>query len=421
MERESEGSFCSSLIWKKNNERRPLHGYSYFSVKMLRLLSLPSLFALLLGLLSPSWGMLQAQGFALATTLMWLISPPLASLGVLLLAAANDLFWSGQLPGRIIVLCCLLQLLIGSTAFIRRKIFLGMRWGRAIGSRAQFMGAYHLRDELLLALKLLFALFFLLDLGVLFEEPGLDFHRAATYLPQFFALIAALFSFALSYEDSSHLHQVEKFYGASLLLALAATFSRGEFLAGASIALVFLWSFSWTLFWPRRAQGVGREILFYDGNCQFCSKAILWVLSEKERPPALLLSPDRSAREALYQKWRISYAKSAARGKKVSERSPDALALYSDQGEYLYGYEAILALLHRMGGLWKFLYYVALYLLPTALCKKGYQWIASIRKSNWMRSKEVRLEQLPLSFRARYEEAHLGAQRELKRLLSQED
>lgn len=136
----------------------------------------------------------------------------------------------------------------------------------------------------------------------------------------------------------------------------------------------YLWTVSWGLWWPKRPKGFEKEILFYDGTCSFCQACCRLIYAEERSIVKLEFSSSLKEREEAF-----------LRAKNIDERSkqelkiPQALVLITDEGHFIYGSDAVFALMRRMGGVWKALSYIR-FLIPRACWQWGYKQVASMRR-----------------------------------------
>jgi len=109
-----------------------------------------------------------------------------------------------------------------------------------------------------------------------------------------------------------------------------------------------------------------REILFYDGHCGLCHRAVRFVLAQDKLAGRFYFAPlGGEAFRALVPEW---------------ERAglPDSLVLRTAQGALLVRSAAVLEILDRLGGLWRVVSFVAR-LVPAALRDALYDWVARVR------------------------------------------
>jgi predicted DCC family thiol-disulfide oxidoreductase YuxK len=124
---------------------------------------------------------------------------------------------------------------------------------------------------------------------------------------------------------------------------------------------------------PRPARG--RERLFYDGSCGLCHRAVRFVLAEDSRAAFRFAPLDSAAFQAAVPE---------------AERStlPDSVVLLTADGRPLVRSEAVVYLLRRLGGLWRFTG-IVLGLVPTPIGDTLYDGVAAIRYRLFARPPEA--------------------------------
>lgn len=147
-----------------------------------------------------------------------------------------------------------------------------------------------------------------------------------------------------------------------LLLGLRMDLWQVRFL-GAWLFMLLLFEPRWIK--PRRSGA--QELVFYDGECGLCHRAVRFLLSEDLDGRAFLLAPLQGETFAS----RVSAEQRA--------QLPDSLIVRCDDGRLLTNSSGIVHMLLALGGLWR----VAgslLFVIPRPLRDAGYRFIACIRK-----------------------------------------
>lgn len=108
-----------------------------------------------------------------------------------------------------------------------------------------------------------------------------------------------------------------------------------------------------------------RPILFYDGDCGLCHRAVLFTL-KRDRKDAFAFAP-------LQGETVKTLLDEGARA-----QLPDSLVLREPEGRLLVKSSAVVALLKRLGLFWKVLG-GALWIIPRPLRDFGYDLVAKIR------------------------------------------
>lgn len=136
--------------------------------------------------------------------------------------------------------------------------------------------------------------------------------------------------------------------------------------ADLSLGMVMIHLFTFDPAWvPGLKQGAV-ELLFYDGNCGLCHRAVRFILSEDARGEAFRFAPLQGE---TFQA-RVSEAQRAS--------LPDSLLILTAEGALLTRSSAVLYLMRRLGGLWRLLAMVGAW-IPGSLRDRLYDGIAAIR------------------------------------------
>ncbi|MEW5974830.1 MAG: DCC1-like thiol-disulfide oxidoreductase family protein [Acidobacteriota bacterium] len=174
---------------------------------------------------------------------------------------------------------------------------------------------------------------------------------------------------------------------AGLLLALAAEFALAG-VGGSSRWLLAILAFDPG--WIPPYQTGEKPVLFYDGHCGLCHRAVRFVLAEDQTGEAFRFAPLDSAafREQVPE---------AAR-----QRLPDSLVIRTSQGILLTRWVAVTDLLNRLGGSWRVFGTLARVLVPRSLGDALYDGIARLRHRLFRPPQDV-CPLLPPHLRSRFE------------------
>lgn len=118
------------------------------------------------------------------------------------------------------------------------------------------------------------------------------------------------------------------------------------------------------------------ELLFYDGQCGLCHRAVKFVLKHDRTGNAFRFAPLQG------ETFRARVAASRRAG------LPDSIVVLTREGELLVRSEAFLHILRRISGGWKVLGDV-LGLIPRAVRDAAYDFVARIRYRVFGRRDEV--------------------------------
>jgi predicted DCC family thiol-disulfide oxidoreductase YuxK len=135
-----------------------------------------------------------------------------------------------------------------------------------------------------------------------------------------------------------------------------------------SFGMVMLHLFTFDPAWIRPQKALGTEILFYDGHCGLCHRAVRFILAEDRTGDTFRFAPLESEafRAAVREPDRAAL--------------PDSLLVLTTDGVLLTRSAAVLHILRRLGGVWRLLGSV-ISVVPTPLRDRVYDGIARIRHS----------------------------------------
>jgi predicted DCC family thiol-disulfide oxidoreductase YuxK len=156
--------------------------------------------------------------------------------------------------------------------------------------------------------------------------------------------------------------------------------------ADLSFGMVILHFFTFDPAWiPRRAPAT-QDALFYDGSCGLCHGAVRFVLAEDRSGTAFVFAPLGSERfNAVFPD---------------PQSLPDSFVVQTASGAILVRSDAILHILHRLGGLWR-VTGVACGAIPRPLRDAVYDAIARLRYRVFGKTKDA-CPLMPPDLRARF-------------------
>jgi predicted DCC family thiol-disulfide oxidoreductase YuxK len=116
----------------------------------------------------------------------------------------------------------------------------------------------------------------------------------------------------------------------------------------------------------RLAAVAATEIIFYDGYCGFCHRAVRWVLKRDPTGTRFRFAPLQGA---TFQKLVPAFYRATL---------PDTIVLRTSDGKLLVRSDAFIHILRRLGGPWTPLA-TALNLVPRSIRDGVYDFVARIR------------------------------------------
>ena len=152
----------------------------------------------------------------------------------------------------------------------------------------------------------------------------------------------------------------------SLMLAMRLSLVVVIDFADLSLDMVMLHLFTFDPAWVRPQKASGTEMLFYDGHCGLCHRAVRFILAEDRTGDTFRFAPLESEafRAAVREPDRAAL--------------PDSLIVLTTDGVLLTRSAAVLHLLRRLGGVWRLLGSV-ISVVPTPLRDRVYDGIARVR------------------------------------------
>jgi predicted DCC family thiol-disulfide oxidoreductase YuxK len=134
-----------------------------------------------------------------------------------------------------------------------------------------------------------------------------------------------------------------------------------------SLGMVMLHLFTFDPAWVRPRPSPAPDLLFYDGHCGLCHRAVRFVLAEDRAGTAFRLAPLDSD------------AFRAAVPEGARARLPDSFVVLTAGGAVLTRSAAVRYVLGRLGGLWRVLGWLA-GLVPARVLDRVYDGIARVRR-----------------------------------------
>jgi predicted DCC family thiol-disulfide oxidoreductase YuxK len=139
----------------------------------------------------------------------------------------------------------------------------------------------------------------------------------------------------------------------------------------------------------RRSSSSEAELIFYDGHCGLCHRTVQFVLGHDSSGTAFRFAPLQG--------------ETFLRRVPASRRAglPDSIVVLTEQGSLLVRSDALLHILRRLGGGWKFLAAI-LGVIPRPLRDAAYDFVARIRYSIFGKREDL-CPIVPSELRARFD------------------
>jgi predicted DCC family thiol-disulfide oxidoreductase YuxK len=174
----------------------------------------------------------------------------------------------------------------------------------------------------------------------------------------------ALF-FEISFAPLALISKLRPWLWGTMLLMHLGLIALIDF-ADLSLGMVMLHLFTFDPAWIRPVKAEQTEIIFYDGHCGLCHRTVRFVLAEDAAGDTFRFAPlDSDAFRAAVPEARRA-------------ELPDSLVVCTAEGALLVRSIAVLHILRRLGGLWRFVATLA-QIVPAALRDRAYDGIARIR------------------------------------------
>jgi predicted DCC family thiol-disulfide oxidoreductase YuxK len=139
----------------------------------------------------------------------------------------------------------------------------------------------------------------------------------------------------------------------------------------------------------RRPSSTATELIFYDGNCGLCHRTVQFVLRHDGSGTAFRFAPLQG--------------ETFLRRVPAAERAglPDSIVVLTEQGSLMVRSDALLHILQRLGGGWKFLAAI-LSVIPRPLRDAAYDFVARIRYRIFGKREDL-CPIVPAELRARFD------------------
>jgi predicted DCC family thiol-disulfide oxidoreductase YuxK len=159
--------------------------------------------------------------------------------------------------------------------------------------------------------------------------------------------------------------------------------------ADLSLGMVMLHLFTFDPGWVKPLRTKTAEMIFYDGRCGLCHRAVRFILAEDRRGEAFRFAP--LGGEVFH----------AAAPEDRRAALPDSLVVLTVEGELLSRSSAVLHVMRRLGGMWRMVALIG-QLTPVALRDGVYDAVARMRH-RLFRKPESACPLLPIHLRSRFE------------------
>lgn len=136
--------------------------------------------------------------------------------------------------------------------------------------------------------------------------------------------------------------------------------------ADLSLGMVMLHLFTFDPGWVKPLRTKTAEMIFYDGRCGLCHRAVRFILAEDRRGEAFRFAPLGGE---------VFHA-AAPEGRRAA--LPDSLVVLTVEGELLSRSSAVLYALRRLGGMWRMVALIC-QLIPISWRDGVYDAVARIR------------------------------------------
>jgi predicted DCC family thiol-disulfide oxidoreductase YuxK len=159
--------------------------------------------------------------------------------------------------------------------------------------------------------------------------------------------------------------------------------------ADLSLGMVMLHLFTLDPGWVKPLRAKAEAILFYDGYCGLCHRAVRFILAEDTRGEVFRFAPldSHAFRSAVTEDRRATL--------------PDSLIVVTDEGKLLSRSSAVLYVFQRLGGVWRIMALIGM-VVPRMWLDGIYDAVARIRY-RLFRKPESACPLLPVNLRARFD------------------
>ena len=159
--------------------------------------------------------------------------------------------------------------------------------------------------------------------------------------------------------------------------------------ADLSLGMVMLHLFTFDPGWVKPLRTKAAEMIFYDGRCGLCHRAVRFILAEDRRGEAFRFAPLGGE----------VFLAAVTVGRRAA--LPDSLVVLTAEGELLSRSSAVLYLMRRLGGMWRMVALIG-QLIPVAWRDGAYDVVARTRY-RLFRKPESACPLLPGHLRSRFE------------------
>jgi predicted DCC family thiol-disulfide oxidoreductase YuxK len=155
-----------------------------------------------------------------------------------------------------------------------------------------------------------------------------------------------------------------------------------------SLGMIMIHFFTFDPAWIPAKPPVGTDVLFYDGSCGLCHRAVRFILAEDRSGTAFRFAPLGGETFA------------ATIPQTEAAKLPDSLVVATTDGQVLIRARAVRNIASKLGGIWRLIAAASL-LIPTSVLDAGYDVIARIRYRLFARPKDA-CPVLPTGLRGRF-------------------
>ena len=159
--------------------------------------------------------------------------------------------------------------------------------------------------------------------------------------------------------------------------------------ADLSLGMVMIHLFTFNPEWVKPVRLGSKDLLFYDGSCGLCHRAVRFVLAEDHLDRSFHFSPLQS--EVFLKRV----------PEKERESLPDSLVILTERKEVLTRSSAVIYILKKLGGIWRVFGFL-MSIIPKWFREKGYDFIAEIRYGTFGKQKDA-CPLMPKNLRDRFE------------------
>jgi predicted DCC family thiol-disulfide oxidoreductase YuxK len=155
-----------------------------------------------------------------------------------------------------------------------------------------------------------------------------------------------------------------------------------------SLGMIMIHFFTFDPAWIPARPAAGTDVLFYDGSCGLCHRAVRFILGEDRSGTAFRFAPLGGETFA------------ATIPQSLAAKLPDSLVVATTDRQFLIRAQAVRSIASKLGGIWR-LVAVMSCIIPIAVLDLGYDFIARIRYRLFARPKQA-CPILPPPLRSRF-------------------